>query len=592
MRPVNGAIVRETVRIQIPRSALNGVRYLSLNVDGKFRAGVAVPEATGKPFRSSTVEANDKIVSILWDTKAPVADPKTPTILEGVEDGTHRIKLIAYTEKGTRIAEEELSLTINNRGNLVMPAQGIPLSYRFKIGDTSQFKQQTELEYIGERRDTGFDPNQLNLAGRGSGYRSQGAGAGGFSGGFSGEGGPPAGMSSSGPRGGSRGMGGPPSGFGGPPAGMSSSGPRGGSRGMGGPPSGFSGAGGMGRGMGSGRGMGADGGMGGGMMGGAMGGAFNPIPNQSGPFSVPVQLVRATYERTVEDSVSGSLAFMRDKVLKGTISSGNGAVARLEDIYDFKSRYRTVAPSGTVLDYAVASANSPGAYVALPIIDLGGQRRRIGDTWNTRAPILLEWATLDPPPLVNVRNTLETLEWQDGYQTARIKQTYDQRTTVPIFGGAGKINDAKVTMSRTIWFAYQAGKVVRVDTTTEVEGDAPSDILAAMVPQAGVGGGGAGFGATAGMMGGVGGGGFMGGGPPSGMMGSSMGAMMRGRGMGSSSGTMGSSSGMLGAGMGDEDGGMGGGFGGMQTGAVDAPKVPAKFRSHTIVTLSQPTRTR
>ena len=66
-RPVNGATVRETVRVQIPRSALRGnnVKYLALTVDGKFRAGVAVPEE-GKPVRSETVEANAQIVSILW----------------------------------------------------------------------------------------------------------------------------------------------------------------------------------------------------------------------------------------------------------------------------------------------------------------------------------------------------------------------------------------------------------------------------------------------------------------------------------------------------------------------------------------------
>ena len=46
---------------------------------------------------------------------------------------------------------------------------------------------------------------------------------------------------------------------------------------------------------------------------------------------------------------------------------------------------------------------------------------------------------------------------------------------------------AKVKMDRTIWFSYKAGKIIKTETITEVEGDAPSDILSAMVPQSGAG---------------------------------------------------------------------------------------------------------
>jgi hypothetical protein len=280
--------------------------------------------------------------------------------------------------------------------------------------------------------------------------------------------------------------------------------------------------------------------------------------------------------------VSAAAYFLRDKVNEGTITAGNGASARLQDVYSFKSRYRTVGTSGAVYDPGVANAAHPGAYVALPMIDLGGQRRRIGSTWKTSAPVFLEWATLDTPPMAIVTNTLESLEWQDKYQTARIKQTFEGRLDIPIYGGAGTMKRAKVKMERIIWFGFKAGKVVRMETTTEVDGDAPASVLAAMVPSAGISGGGGMGGMMGGMMGGGGGddlgsgGGKMSGSSGMGAMMGGMGSMMRGgsSGMGAMMGGMGSMMGGQGG-----FGAMGGGAGGEETTA------PAKFKSTTVVEL-------
>ncbi|MGC4044198.1 MAG: hypothetical protein QM758_10400 [Armatimonas sp.] len=593
-RPVNGATVRETVKIEIPRSSLGQIKYLALTVDGKFRAGVAVPDLslTGKPTKTDTVIGDAKTVTLLWNTKAPVADPKNPQILEGVEDGSHSIKVIGYGANDQKLAEETLTLTISNRGQLAMPAQGINLTYNFAIGEQTRWRQKTELEFKGERKAPPSNP----LNGPGNGYSSPG---GGLAGGFGG--GDPEGGMMGGPRGGGMmgsgggmmGMGGMQGRGGGRPGGMMG---MGGSGPMGG---GLSGSGGMG-GM-QGRGGGRPGGMmgmgGGGMMGGPMGGGMmgggglggmmggmggfaGGLPD--GPFTIPVQIVRAYYERTVEDQLEPGVYFVRDRVKEGTIVGANAAPMRLQDIYDFKSRYRSVRSRGQVKESIVPSSDKPGAYVALPIIDLGGQRRRIGSTWYTQAPVLLEWATMDTPPLVTATNTLETLEWQDGYKTARIKQTYNGDGTVPLYGGLGKMTKAKIKMVRTIWFAYNLGRVVRTETVTDVEGDGPADILSAMVPGAGIGGGG--------MMGGMGGlGGLAGGDPEGGMMGGGgmMGASgmggMQGRGGGRPGGMMGMG-GPMGGGM---MGGGGMGMGGMQTQGETA-KAPAHFVSTTTIVYEAP----
>ncbi len=286
----------------------------------------------------------------------------------------------------------------------------------------------------------------------------------------------------------------------------------------------------------------------------------------TGPFTVLVQRVDARYNRSTEDRLGGNIYLIRDKVTGGTIQSGGGAAARLEDAYELKSRYRQVATTGDVISYGVASASKPGAYIALPMIDLGGGRRRVGQTWQTRVPILLEWATLDAPPTVRATNVLQGLEWQDGYQTARIKQTYRGRATVPIYGGAGRMRNAEVEMDRTIWFGYKAGRIIRMETKVQVNGNAPAAILQAMVPSAGAGGGG-------GFPGGGGGGGHLGGGgggDPGG------GGFPGGDDLG----------GFPGGGLGIGGGGASGGFGGLPQQQQEGPRVPARFQSTTTIRLA------
>jgi hypothetical protein len=419
LRPVSGATVRETVRVQIPRAAVAEAAYFSVYIDDRFRAAIEKPGTSGtnKPQRRADVVYTDQIITYLWDTKAPdrSADARGGDQPREIKDGRHTIEIVAHDARGKRLGEQRITVNVANRTGLNVPPGGVPLAYRFRVGDQSVYRQRTEVNYIGDRP-----------AGGGFG------GGGGFIGG---------------------GGGGPYGGGGGPYGG------RGGGR------------------FGGGRGPYGAGPSG---LGGSVGGGLGSS-QATGSFEVLVQRVQARYLRNTEDSLGGGAFLIRDKVLGGTIQSSSAA-ARLEEVYDFKSRYRTVRSTGEVVSYGTPSATKPGAYVALPIIDLGGGRRRVGQTWQTRAPILLEWASLDAPPTVRVTNRLEGMEWQNGYQTARILQTYRGKANVPLFGGAGKMMNADVDMQRIIFFGYSAGRMIRTDTTTTVNGRAPADIIAAMAP--------------------------------------------------------------------------------------------------------------
>ncbi len=488
MRPANGAKVRETARIQFSRASLGEAKYMQIFIDDLFRSAVAIPPV-GKKVHTEQLEANNSQVSLLWNTKAIDNTPGIPDDKRIVTDGPHTIEIVSLDSEGRRIGRDTVTLSVANRAGLVMPASGINMNYRFAVGESSNYQQRAEVNFI-------IADNQ----------NTQGGGSSPYGGGY----GQRAyyGSQRNGSSYGGR-AGGGPGGPGGYPGGM----PGGG---------GYPG-------------------------GGGESAEFNPI--------VPVQNVRATFERSTEDRAGSNAFFIRDKVLRGIIIGGNGSAARLEEVYDFKSRYRTVASSGSLI--STSTASRPGAYVALLLPNLGGGNRRTGEKWRTRTPIQLEWATLDTPPMVYADNELEALEWQDGHQTARIRQRFDGQVNIPIYGGAGTMKNAKVSMDRTIWFGYKPGKIIRMVTKVTVEGDAPQTIVSQMAP-------------SAGSMSGQGGGGFPGGGP--GFPGGGF------PGAGEDAGFPGSPS-----------QGPGGGFGALLNpqGAEEA-KVPAKFQSTITVTLYRP----
>jgi hypothetical protein len=506
LRPATGAKVRETTRIQFSRSALGEAKYVQLFVDGLFRSAIAIPPASKKATHTEQIEANASTVSLLWNTKAIDNTPGIPDDKRVVTDGPHTIEVVGLDIAGRRIGRDTVTLNVANRSGLVMPASGIPMNYRFAVGDSTNYQQRAEVNFI-------LADNQNPQGGSGSPYGG-GAGQRAYYG-----------SQRQGSSYGGRPGGGGPGGFPGAPGGY----PGGGG--------GYPGGGG-----------GYPGGGGGYPGGGGDGTDFNPI--------VPVQNVRATFERSTEDRAGGNAYFIRDKVLRGIIIGGNGSAARLEQVYDFKSRYRTVESSGKVLNTSTASR--PGAYVALLLPNLGGGNRRTGAKWRTPTPIQLEWATLDTPPMVYADNELEGLEWQDGVQTARIRQTFNGQVKMPIFGGAGVMNDAKVSMDRTIWFGYKTGKIIRMVTKVTVEGDAPQSVISQMAPGAATAGGGQGG------FPGAGGGGRFGG--PAGFPGAG-------------------DEGLLGA----PSQGAAGGFGALQgiQGQGEAAKVPAKFQSTITVTLNR-----
>ncbi len=304
--------------------------------------------------------------------------------------------------------------------------------------------------------------------------------------------------------------------------------------------------------------------------------------------SAPPQVLQESllrYERSVEN-ISGGTSLIRDNVL------GVDKSARPKPFVSYVSthgappqaltsgvhaEYREVDARGRVL-LKLASENTPES-IGFSIPVLPPRRVSVGAHWESPVQITLDWNS-PVPATVTATSTLEDFEWQDRYPTAKIRETYEGPATFAPGPGSALpgIASREIKFERVIYFAYNAGRVVRTQTTISLTSTEPG--LLSAPSQSGFGqsgpggysGGRGGFSPRSnpefrgGPPGGYPGGGNPGGGPPGGYPGSSNDGGMPG-GDSTPSGYPGSpgggnpGGGYPGGGLGSPGGYPGGGFG-------------------------------
>ncbi|CEK12958.1 hypothetical protein CWRG_00288 [Chthonomonas calidirosea] len=106
----------------------------------------------------------------------------------------------------------------------------------------------------------------------------------------------------------------------------------------------------------------------------------------------------------------------------------------------------------------------------------------VGETWITpEQRIDIPGLPSSDQPKVTLHSRLVDLEWQNGYPTAKIHQSFDSTTETAklpetiMFNGI-PIQKPKITYERDIYFAYTAGRVVKIVSTLTIKGDTPAQI--------------------------------------------------------------------------------------------------------------------
>ena len=186
-----------------------------------------------------------------------------------------------------------------------------------------------------------------------------------------------------------------------------------------------------------------------------------------------VQSVDFDRERGME------IALVRNKLTELSILQ-NGAETTLDPGQLSNSVYQELASTGKAFfEYGTASGLAEFMLLGLPINntlelpELPTARVQIGDTWAT------ENQRIDIPgmppalqPKVKIDNKLVDLEWQDGYPTARIHQSY--KNTPPgvktVLFGPAEITNPVISFDRDIYVAYNSGVLVKTVRSLTVAG--------------------------------------------------------------------------------------------------------------------------
>lgn len=133
LRPADSAIVRERVRIEVPRASIPQGGYIGIYIDGKFLTSLA-PRQDDKEPR----------LRYIWDTKVPIADPSIQKP-EPIQDGEHTIMVVLYDPDGRAIDRSEVRVQVANREGVDLPTIGTRLQYRFRLGENVNYKQHDEV---------------------------------------------------------------------------------------------------------------------------------------------------------------------------------------------------------------------------------------------------------------------------------------------------------------------------------------------------------------------------------------------------------------------------------------------------------------
>ena len=138
-RPVDGAVVRETVNVLVPASAVPEGGFITCMIDGKFKCADATKSEDGRYF------------VYRWNTKAIERSPETGVPQPRAKDGEHSIAVQTYDHTGKKVGnEQKISVQLKNSAAADMPADGLKLRYANSRGMTTNYrcKYQIDLKSI------------------------------------------------------------------------------------------------------------------------------------------------------------------------------------------------------------------------------------------------------------------------------------------------------------------------------------------------------------------------------------------------------------------------------------------------------------
>lgn len=181
----------------------------------------------------------------------------------------------------------------------------------------------------------------------------------------------------------------------------------------------------------------------------------------------------------VEDAYDNGNAIVRNRLTRLVVrQSGQETTYPMEQLP--KSIYQELDARGSVV-YPTESTTRDAFWglgvpvsATLDLPELPSDPKSIGDTWKSNNVVLdIPGTSPEQQPKVTADTKFVGLEWEQGFKTAHLQQTYkggvpgkDKQVT---FSGM-QIESPSITFVRDIYIAYSSGTLVKVERNIEVTG--------------------------------------------------------------------------------------------------------------------------
>jgi len=188
-------------------------------------------------------------------------------------------------------------------------------------------------------------------------------------------------------------------------------------------------------------------------------------------------------DQDVEDARPGGSALLRYKVEKDNGFAQIFGQASLlgQTGQPFRSVYKILSSAGETLDANVLSTRSD-IQVTDCLLTLPGRPVQVGEAWRTTYHLKLEGLsdTMD----FTGTSTLNDLEWEGGWECAKISTTLSGSPTFKFLPQGSAIGALNVT--NTAYFAYKRGKLLKDTTLIEFSTTLDDAVLANLQAQTAV----------------------------------------------------------------------------------------------------------
>jgi hypothetical protein len=123
VRPVEGARVREVIKIHIPEKSVPEGGYIAIYVNGSF-------------IEATVPQAKEGMYEYLLDSKK-----------RGLKDGPIKIEVVLHGPTAI-LDRSSVNVTLANEGQIDVPAEGVHLRYRFREGSSWLYKVHSQVSLL------------------------------------------------------------------------------------------------------------------------------------------------------------------------------------------------------------------------------------------------------------------------------------------------------------------------------------------------------------------------------------------------------------------------------------------------------------